>query len=108
MKVRALLREDDERHALLEYLASVVVGLSYLACSATVDEYMMCVLAGHTEEGHPSKRFLHHPLEVAVQETVDEEDVEGPLMVADEDVALLGVEVLASFHMYGQQKEVTD
>lgn len=52
---------------------------------------MMCVLAGHTEEGHLPKRFLHHPLEVAVQETVDEEDVESPLMIADKDVALLGV-----------------
>lgn len=58
------------------------------------------------EEGHLAQRLLHHPLEVAVEETVDEEDVECSLVVGHKDIALLGVEILASLNVYGQEKEV--
>ena len=100
------LGEDDERHAFLEYFTGIVVSLADFAGAAAVDIDVMGVLAGHAEEWYLAQRFLHHPFEVAVKESVNEEYVERALVVSHEDVALLRVEVLTTFDTDWQKEQI--
>jgi hypothetical protein len=51
---------------------------------------------------------FHHPLEVAVQETVDKENIESPLMVGHKDVGLGILQVLAPFDGNRQQQRANN
>ena len=63
---------------------------------------MVSCLAGHTDKGHLAQATLHHPLEVAVEIAIDQENVECTLMVAHKDIRLALFEMLASLHMHRQ------
>ena len=80
------LGEHHERHASLKGAASLVVSLADAARSALVHEDVVGRLACLAHEGYLAQLTLHHPLEVAAEEAVDEEDVEGALVVSHEYV----------------------
>ena len=79
--------------------------LHLLRTAFLIDKDEAGALAGLADEGHLPQLSLHHPFEMAVQETIDEEDVEGPLMVGDDDVALLGIHVLATLDVNGEEEQ---
>ena len=93
-----------ERHAALQRLACTVVGLAYLAGASFVDEYVVSRLACLAHEGHLTQLTLHHPLEIAAQETVNQEYIEGSLMVGYEHIRLSFLQVFTSLYLHGQQK----
>ena len=51
---------------------------------------------------------FHHPLEVAVEESINQEDVERSLMVGNKDIRLTFAQVLAPFHLHGQEQQSHD
>ena len=69
-----------------------------------VNKDVACLVAGIANEGRTTQGLLHHPLKVAAQVAVDEEDVHGPLVVGHEHVALVLVDVLTPLHVDGQQE----
>ena len=57
--------------------------------------------ASHQRNIH--QRFLHHPLEIAPQETINEENIVRSLMVRHEDVGSLPVHQLIAFNTYWEE-----
>ena len=51
---------------------------------------------------------FHHPLEIAIQETVNQKDVERPLMVAHKDIGLPFLQILTPFNLDGKQQNLDD
>ena len=49
--------------------------------------------------------MFHHPLEVTIQIAVDEEDVEGALMVGDENVGLALLQMGTALHLDGDEEQ---
>src|SRR3712207_5514686 len=99
------LGKHHERHAFLQRLASLVVGGAYLRRATLVDKDMMCRLAGHAYERYTAQSFLHHPFEVSVQKTIDEENVERPLVVCHKHIRLSFVQMFAPNNRYWQQTQ---
>ena len=102
------LGKHHQRHALLEHLACLVVGLADLARAALIDVDVVGCLASLAHEGYLAQSLFHHPLEVAAQEAVDDEDVKRSLVVADKDVALVLAQMFPSFHFDGKQADPDD
>ena len=100
--------EDGDAVALLQDAAGVVVGLLNLADATLVDHNLVRLSAGITHKGNLLYLVFHHPLEVAAQETVDEEDVEGTLMVGHEDVRLVLLQMLATFDGHRDKEDAED
>ena len=94
------LREHDNGAvARLQDMASGLIGSLDLRRSTLVDEDLVRLTAGIAHERNLVELVLHHPLEVTTQEAIDEEDVEGTLMVGDEDIRLVGFQVFTTFDM---------
>ena len=93
-----------ERHAALQRLVGTVIRLAYLAGASFVDEYVVGRLACLAHEGNLAQLALHHPLEVAAQETVNQKYIERSLMVGYEHIRLPFLQVFASLDLHGQQK----
>ena len=79
----------------------MVIGLAYLAGPTLVYKDVMGIVARGTHQRHIAQAALHHPLEVAVQETVDEEDVKRSLMIAYEYIRLVLAQMLAPLDLDG-------
>ena len=47
---------------------------------------MVGVLASHANERHFAQALLHHPFKIAVEITIDEENIERSLVVGDEHI----------------------
>ena len=58
---------------------ALVVGLADLARAALIDVDVVGCLASLAHEGYLAQSLFHHPLEVAAQEAVDDEDVKRSL-----------------------------
>ena len=97
--------KHHQRHAFLKHLARLVVGLADLARPALVDKDVVSRLTRPPYEGNFAQSLLHHPLEVASQKSVDNEDVDRSLVVADKDVALMLAQMLPPFYLYGEQAD---
>ena len=69
---------------------------------------MVGAFACIADKGNPAQLVLHHPFEIAVQESIDEENVESSLVVGHKHIALSGLEVFTSFHFYGQEEQSDD
>ena len=67
--------------------------------STFVDEDLVRLTTSIAHKRYLVELVLHHPLEVTTQEAIDEEDVEGTLMVGDEDIRLVGFQVFTTFDM---------
>ena len=100
--------EHHQRSAFLQYLSRVFVGFMYLFRSGFVHEDVARAFAGFSHEENLPQRLLHHPLEVAAQEAVDEEDVERSLVVGHEDVGGLLVHVLVSAYDHGDEQHAAE
>ena len=66
---------------------------------------MVGVLASHAYKGYLPQPFLHHPLEIATQEAVDEEDIKGTLVVGHKDIRLPGHQMFAPIDADRQQQK---
>ena len=94
--------EDDERCAALQGAAGVVDGFLDGLGAGFVHEDVARLDAGIAHQRHLAQGFLHHPLEIAAQVAVDEEDVERSLVVGHEHVALPAVYIFTAFDVNGQ------
>lgn len=97
--------KDNERHTFAQNLACLLVGLADFAGSTFVDKNVVGAFGRVADKGNTAQLIFHHPLEIAVQETVDEKDVERSLVIGHEDVALSWLEVLPSGHFHGQEEQ---
>ena len=104
----AALGEDGEAGAALQGGTGTVVGLLDFLGASLVDEDLMRLRAGIAHEGHLAQLLLHHPLEVAAEIAVDEEDVEGALVVGHEDIALVALEMLTPLDANGDEQHSED
>ena len=95
------LGENHQRHAFAQRVARMVIGLAYLARPTLVYKDVMGIVARGAHQRHIAQAALHHPLEVAVQETVDEEDVKRSLMIAYEYIRLVLAQMLAPLDLDG-------
>ena len=87
---------DNGAIARLQNMACSLIGSLDLRGAALVDEYLVGVATGIAHERNLVELLLHHPLEVTPQKTVYEEDVEGSLMVGDEDIRLVRFQVFTT------------
>ena len=101
-------REHHEGGAVLECVAGVVDGFLDFLRTGFVDEDVVGSLAGIANQEDAAQGFLHHPFEVTAQEAVDEEDVHRTLVVGYKNVALMAVDVFASFNLDGEQEDAAD
>ena len=99
------LREYNERHAFLEHLARLVVRGTDLGRTALVYEDVVGIDASLSHERDVTDAFLHHPLEITAQEAIDEEDVEGALVIRHEHVALAFLQVLPTLYLDGEEED---
>ena len=65
---------------------------------------MASLLAGITHERHLAQGFLHHPLKVAPEVTIYQEDIHRALVVGHEDITAVLVDVFAPLDADGQQQ----
>ena len=65
-------------------------------------------LARIAEDGDAAQLLLHHPFDVVPQIAFHQEDVEEALMVGNEDVFLVGINVVASLHLDGKEKQLAE
>ena len=100
--------EDGDGVTLAQDAAGVVVGFFDLAHATLVDHNLVGLATGIAHKGNLLYLVFHHPLEVAAQETVDEEDVEGTLMVGHEDVRLVLLQMLATFDSHRDKEGAED
>ena len=73
--------------------------------SALINKYLVRRLASLSHQRYIAQLSFHHPLKVAVQETIDEEDVEGALMIRHEHIALAFLQVLPTLYLDGQEED---
>ena len=105
---RAFGKHHDAEVALRQRAAGGVDGGLDLLGAALVNENLVRPAAGEAHEGNLAQLVLHHPLEVAAQIAVDEEDVKRSLMVGHEDVRLFWLQMLTAFDGDGQQTDTDD
>ena len=98
------LRKHDQRHAILQCSMGLIVGLANLRRASFVNENVVCSLTSLAHKGHITQLTLHHPLEIAVQITINQEDVKRSLVVCHKDIRPSFLQVFASFHLHWQQK----
>ena len=91
------LGEDGERGAALQAGLGGAHGVDDALAGRFVDENEAGLFAGIAHEGNAAERLLHHPFELAAEEAGEEEDIERALVVGHEDVALAGLQVVATF-----------
>jgi hypothetical protein len=72
--------------------------------STLINKDMMGCFTCHTHQWHLAQLSLHHPFEIPTQETIDNKDVEGTLMIADKDIRLFVFQVLTAFYFDGKQQ----
>ena len=94
--------------ALLQNLTCSVVGTLHGLGTALVYENLVRLLTSIAQEWDAPQLFLHHPLEVSAQMTVDEEDIIDALMVGYKHIALVLLQMFTSFHCDGNQKRLDD
>ena len=99
--------EDGERSAADQALASGCHRFGNGATTRLVYEYETGFFARITHEGEFAQRGFHHPFELTAEEAREEENVECPLVVGHKDVALMALQVFASFYFH-RQKEQTN
>lgn len=102
------LGENAERGSALKDAASVDHSLGNGSAATLVDSDEAGFAAGHADEGNIEEALLHHPLEFMMEEGVDDEDVEGSLMVGHEDVALVLLHILAALDGDGDEQQAQD
>ena len=73
--------------------------------ASLVDKDLMGIFTSRTDKRYLADAAFHHPLEVAVEETIDEKDVEGSLVIGYEDIGLPRFEMFPAFHLDWQQKQ---
>ena len=92
--------------ASLQDMTCCLIGGTYLTGTSLVDKNLVRLFAGIAYKRYLLQLVLHHPLEIATQETIDEEDVESALMVGNKDVRLIGLKMFATLNR-DRQKECT-
>ena len=96
--------KDDNRHTSTKCLTCCVVSFFNFTCAALINKDVVSFLTCKSYQWNLSNTLFHHPFEVATEEAVDKEDVEGSLVVADKDVALLWIKMFASFNLYREEQ----
>jgi hypothetical protein len=56
-------------------------GFYYLLGTGFINEYMSGSFTGFADERHFAQTFFHHPFKVSSQKTINQEDIERPLMI---------------------------
>lgn len=99
--------EYSHRRTVLQGFAGILDGLYEPVTAGLIYENEASLGASPSHEGYLSERLLHHPLEGAVEIAGNEEDVEGTLVVGNENVTAAWLYVLASLHLDGEKEEAT-
>ena len=81
----------------------MVVGLLDFTWSRFVNEDVVSFLAGVANERKLAERLFHHPFEVAIQETINEKNVERALVVGHKNIALTTLKLFAAIYVYGEK-----
>ena len=89
-----------------KHFTSLPVGLLDSPRTTLVYKNMPGTLTCLSNEKQVTQRFLHHPLEVAAQESIDKKDVKRTLMIGNKHIRLMLCQMLASFHPYRKQKHI--
>ena len=98
-------REDGERSATDQALARGCHRFGYGATTRLVYEDEPGFFARITHKGNFAQRSFHHPFELTTEKAREEKNVERPLVVGDKDVALMALQVFASFDFHGQKEQ---
>ena len=107
-RASSLWEHDHGAITRLQNVARLFVGAANLPHSTLVDHDLMRLAAGIAHEGNLLYLVFHHPLEVTSQVTVDEENVEGSLMVGHKDVRLVRLQMFPSLNTDGQEEGTGD
>ena len=99
------LGEHDERHAALQGGFGLLQGLFDPAGGGFIDKDVAGGGAGASHEGDVAQALFHHPFEVVVEVSVDEEYVVGSLVVGHEHIGGVGVDVFAAVHLDAHERE---
>ena len=99
------LGKDEEAGAAPQDATSLLVGELNRLRSALVNHNMPGTETGFAHQGDAAQCFLHHPLEVPPQESIDEEYVVGPLMIGHKDIGSTAVETVAPPDTDGQKHD---
>lgn len=97
--------EDAERGSAGKGFSRVSHRLQYGTARTLVDENKAGLTAGEAHKGDVAEAFLHHPLEFVAKIAVDGENIERPLVVRHENVALPTVDVLLSLDGDGNKEQ---
>lgn len=97
--------EDDDGGATLKVLFRLLHCLLDGGWLFVIHENLTRNRPSASNKGHVAKSLFHDPTKGVVQESVDEEDVEGALVVSHKDVGLLGVDIFASTHRDAMKRE---
>ena len=96
--------EDGERGATDQALACGFHRFGNGATTRFVYENETGFGTGITHEGNFAQRGFHHPFELTAEEAGEEENVESSLVVGDKNVALVPLQVFASFDFDGEEE----
>ena len=94
------LWEDNDGSAALQCSACMIIRISQCRTTAFVNEYLSRLHRRDTDEGPMGYLPLHHPFNALVQIAKHEENIKEPLMVCDEDITLVIVYILTTFHLH--------
>ena len=97
------LGEYHQAGATMQYAAPLFTGVLDASGATLVHHDMAGAAACSPDERQLAQRLLHHPLEVAAQEAIDEENIVRALVVGHKDIGGVGLKVLAPFHADGEE-----
>ena len=100
------LREYHQAGAVLQDTSCVVIGTLYALGAALIYEDLATALAGFAHQRQIAQLLLHHPLEMAPQEAIHEEDIVRALVIGHEHIGLILLQILPSLYMHRQQHDV--
>jgi hypothetical protein len=63
---------------------------------------------GKAYKRNSTQLVFHHPLEMTIQVTINQEDVKGSLMVGYKDIRLFLIQVLTSLYTYRNEEQPQD
>ena len=94
------LGEYSETGTALQCLSSLVVGGLHLFGTTLINENLVGLGTSKAYKRNLTQLVFHHPFEMAMQMTINQEDIESTLMVGHEDIRLFLVQMLTPLYTY--------